>query len=57
MEERDDEKLQEVLERKVTQALEERGRKGKDDAGIWLWRKGEERERMMQVYEAAYREK
>ena len=50
-EERDDEKLQEVLERKVTKALEEGGVLAQLVEGLAVM-KGEERERMMQIYEA-----
>ena len=52
VEERDDEKLQEVLERKVTQALEEGGILDQLVEGLAVV-EGEERERMMQIYEVA----
>ena len=51
-EERDNEKLQEVLERKVTKALEEGGVLDQLVEGLAVM-KGEEREKMMQMYEAA----
>ena len=51
-EERDNEKLQEVLERKVTKALEEVGVLDQLVEGLAVM-KGEERESMMQMYEAA----
>ena len=50
-EERDNEKLQEVLERKVTEALEEGCVLDQLVDGLAVT-KGEERERMMQMYEA-----
>ena len=49
---RDDEKLQEVLERKVTQALEKGSVLDQLVEGLAVVR-GEERERMMQIYEVA----
>ena len=52
VEERDDEKLQEVLEKKVTEALEEGGVLDQLVEGLAVM-KGEEREKMMQMYEAA----
>ena len=51
-EERDNEKLQEELERKVTEALEEGCVLDQLVDGLAVT-KGEERERMMQMYEAA----
>ena len=51
MEERDNEKLQEVLEKKVTKALEE-GCVLDQLVEDLAMMKGEERERMMQMYEA-----
>ena len=52
VEERDDEKLQEVLEKKVTEALEEGSVLDQLVEGLAVM-KGEEREKMMQMYEAA----
>ena len=49
---RDDEKLQEVLEKKVTEALNEEGVLDLLVEGLAVM-KGEEREKMMQMYEAA----
>ena len=51
-EERENEKLQEVLERKVTKALEEGGVLEQLVEGLAVM-KGEEKENMMQMYEAA----
>ena len=51
-EERDDEKLQEVLEKKVTEALKEGGVLDQLVEGLAVM-KGEEREKLMQRYEAA----
>ena len=51
-EERDNEKLQEVLERKVTEALEEGCVLDQLVDGLAVTKR-EERERMMQMYEAA----
>ena len=52
MEERDDEKLQEVLERKVTQALEEGGVLDQLVEGLAVMEE-EERGNMVQMFEAA----